>query len=150
ANAVLGVSKATKLVCYNRRVTEMLNNHEEPCMLNLDKEVRQQFHPFPIKLLGRIYIARLSAEGFVFRIDIDDYLSEDEGVESVRSLVSSDILYQGYPETLRLAHILSSFTFNEVLGIQRHLSQQYDIRINRETSIRRSLFGPFSTSSEDF
>jgi len=52
---------------------------------------------------------------------------------------------QGYPETLRLAHIFSTFTANDVIAVQRHLASTYGLRIVPRFSVRRSLFGPFGT-----
>ena len=147
-NIVIGISKSTKLVMQGRNVTEMLNGHHDPCLIDLDREVKSRFQPFPIKLVGRVYVAKLSADGFGFRLDIDNTLSKSQGIQAIQSLMGSDIMEQGYPETLRLAHILSSFTHNEILGIQRFLSCQYNIQISHKVNIRRSLFGPYSTNME--
>ena len=147
-NTVLGISKATKLFIRNKKITEILDNYQGPCLLDLDKEIKTQFQTFPIRLLGKIYVAKLLSNGFAFRLDIDEQISKNEQIKSINSLIGNDIIDQGYPETLRLAHILSSFTYNEILGIQSFLFQQYHIQIHHQTNIRRSLFGPFSTNKE--
>jgi len=66
----------------------------------------------------------------------------------VSKLFGSDLVEQGYPETLRLAHILSTFTANEVIGIQRFISKNYGLRIVSQPNLRRSLFGPFGTGRD--
>jgi len=60
-------------------------------------------------------------------------------------LIASDVVMQGYPETLRLAHIFSTFTANDVIATQRYLAYAYGLRIAPRFNIRKCLFGPFGT-----
>ncbi len=147
-NVVLAFSKATKLAIAGERVTNLLEKMPAPCLLDIDHQIGAQFPPNPVKLLGRIYVAKLSPGGFTFRLDIDRQVPVDGAIDAVSRLSGSDLMEQGYPETLRLAHILSTFTANEVIGIQRFIARNHGLRITSQLSLRKSLFGPFGTGRE--
>ncbi len=147
-NVVLAFSKATKLAISGQRVTHLLEQMPAPCLLDIDREITEQFPSSPVKLLGRIYVAKLAVGGFTFRLDIDRQVPVEGALETVSKLSGCDLVEQGYPETLRLAHILSTFTANEVIGIQRFIAKNYGLRIVSHFNLRRSLFGPFGTGRE--
>jgi hypothetical protein len=147
-NAVIAFSKETKLCFSGKKITRLLDKANYPCMLNIDRIITPQFPSAPVRLMGRVYVAKLTSRGLPFRVDIDRQLSEESAAKAVGRLINSDIVEQGYPETLRLAHILSTFTANEILAIQRHLSIEYGLKLAPRLSFRRSLFGPYGTSTE--
>ncbi|MEM2915317.1 MAG: hypothetical protein QXH91_07975 [Candidatus Bathyarchaeia archaeon] len=70
-------------------------------------------------------------------------LSFEDALSTVQMLMGNDLLVQGYPETLRMAHTLSIFTSLEALALQRLLAENYNIKIQRIENMRRMLFGPF-------
>jgi len=144
-NVVIAFSKATKLLLSGHNVTKLASHAKPPCLIDIDSSVIKQFPTHPIRLLGRIFVAKLAQRGFPFRVDIDRDVPLESEFESVGKLLSNDSVQQGYPETLRLAHILSTFTANEVTGIQRFLCKSYGFRMNPRLNMRRSLFGPFGT-----
>ncbi len=148
-NIVLAFSKATKLAISGQRVTNLLDQMPAPCLLDIDHEISAQFPPNPVKLLGRVYVAKLAAGGFAFRLDIDRQIPAEGAIEAISRLSGCDLVEDGYPETLRLAHILSTFTANEVIGIQRFAAKIYGLKIASQLSVRRSLFGPFGTGREN-
>jgi len=148
SNVVIAFSKETRLCYSGKRITRLLDEADPPCMLDIDRLIAPQFPSTPVRLMGRVYVAKLAQISFPFRVDIDRQLPEESGIAAVGRLINSDLVEQGYPETLRLAHILSTFTANEVLAIQRHLSIEYGLRLAPRFSFRRSLFGPFGTSTE--
>jgi len=47
-----------------------------------------------------------------------------------------------------LAHIFSTFTATEVIGIQRFIVHQYGLKIVTRPNVRRLLFGPFGKGAE--
>lgn len=144
-NTVLAISKDTKLAVSGFKATEFVRGLTPPCLLDIDTEVTKQFPGYPVQLLGRIYVSKLSPHGFAFRLDVDRELSCGAAVEAVQRLLGRELLHQGYPETLRLAHIFSAFTGNEVIGIQRFLTKRYGLRFSPKLSLRKALFGPFGT-----
>jgi len=144
-NTVLAFSKVTSIRVLGRRVTDLVLKYPPPCLFRLDG-------PPPstsLRLLGNVYIARLAGGFSAFRLDVDKGVQEEEGIRALQRLLGNDVLYQGYPETLRLAHILSTFTASEVIGIQRFVAQRYNLRIVVRPSVRKTLFGPFGTRFED-
>lgn len=147
-DSVLALSKSTKLRLMGNEITRFTDHVSSACLIDVDSAVRTHFPPYPVQLLGRIFVAKLFQKGFSFRLDVDLEISRENAIESVRKLVRSDIVSQGYPETLRLAHILSTFTANEVIGIQRFLQGRYGLRAEPSFNLRRSLFGPYGSSWE--
>ena len=142
---VLAFSKNTTLRFSGHKLTDYAEKSEPPCLL--------QINGFPLSsgpmlLLGDVYVAKLTPGVCSFRLDIDRKVPQEQGIEAVQSLLGSDLLVQSYPETLRLAHIFSTFTATEVIGIQRFIARQYGLRIVTRPNVRRLLFGPFGKGAE--
>ena len=143
-NSILAFSKMTKLRVLGRRILDLHLKYRPPWILTID-----DFQPFNLHLLGDIYIAKFTERGYSFRVDIDHTLPDEEKIRAVKRLLGNDSVFQSYPESLRLAHIYSTFTANEVIGIQRFISQQFGIKIISQHNFRRSLFGPYGTEMDD-
>ncbi|MEM2111009.1 MAG: hypothetical protein QXX08_03920 [Candidatus Bathyarchaeia archaeon] len=146
-NSVLSFSKATTARFLGRKITDLTSKHKPPCLFEvggLPISISKTSH-----LLGKIYVAKLSEGGCSFRLDIDRALPSEFRLMAVQKLLGNELLFQGYPETLRLAHIFSTFTANEIVGIQRFITQEYGLKIATCPSIRKTLFGPFGTGFGD-
>jgi hypothetical protein len=143
-STVLAFSKNTTLRFSGHKLTDYAGKAVPPCLL--------QINGFPASLgpvlLGNIYVAKLTRGVCSFRLDIDKKVPQEHGIEAVQCLLGSDLLVQSYPETLRLAHIYSTFTATEVIGIQRFIARQYGLRIVTRPNVRRMLFGPFGKGAE--
>ncbi|UCG37512.1 MAG: hypothetical protein JSV64_04380, partial [Candidatus Bathyarchaeota archaeon] len=113
--------------------------YASPCLLKLNHTERRH----PMHLLGNTYIAKLTRGNCAFRLDTDERLSDAESAEAVQKLLGNDLVVQSYPETLRLAHIFSTFTANEVLAVQRWIIKKGNLKIITRPDIRRLLFGRF-------
>ena len=144
-NTVLAFSKATSLRLLGRRLADLLWKSQPPCLLKIDDA---PVHLGPFCLLGNIYAVKLTEGNCSFRLDIDRRLSGEAGIEAVQKLLGNDLILQSYPETLRLAHIYSTFTANEVIGIQRFITRQCGLKIVVRPNVRRILFGPFGKGPE--
>lgn len=147
-NSVLAISKATRITLSGINASRLLKDAKAPCLLDIDRNVKASFPNHPVQLLGKVYVAKLSARGFAFRLDVDGGLPSNKALESVGKLVANDVVEQGYPDTLRLAHILSSFTASEVIGIQGFLSKNFGLQMFPKVNLRKILFGPFGSSLE--
>lgn len=145
-NIVLAFSKETQLKFLGRRLTAIMEPHQAPCVLPLPGDSQTVS---PVKQLGRIYGVKLSRGNSAFRLDVDKNVPKKEAFHALRKLLGNDLLMQGYPETLRLAHISSTFTAVEVIGIQHYLASNCDLRITIRPNIRRLLFGPFGKGGRD-
>ena len=147
-STVIAISKKTKLRISNHSLTELLENESEPCILEVDEQVTEQFPPYPVRFLGRVFVGKLARSGFPFRIDVDREIPMPETMKGFRELAGTDIVDQGYPETLRMAHILSTFTAGDVLAMQAFAAARFGVQILPKLALRRSLFGPFGTAWE--
>jgi hypothetical protein len=146
SNTIIAISKETRLRLSGHHLTEMVEKCNPPCLLKIDG------YPIVptsnIQFLGNIYVAKLSQGNCSFRLDVDRKLSHQQTLEALQRLIANDVISESYPETLRLAHIYSTFTANEVIGIQRFLSQTYGLKTIIKPNIRRLLFGPFGKGPE--
>jgi len=146
SNTILAFTKITRLRLLGRRLTDYIQRCRPPCLLEMDGYPMTISHT--VRLLGKIFVAKLGAGSCAFRLDIDRKLPEEKALEAVQRLIGNDIIVQSYPETLRLAHIHSTFTANEVIGIQRFLARTHQLKIVTKPDVRKLLFGPFGKGSE--
>jgi hypothetical protein len=147
SNSVLSFAKGTSLRFLGRRITDLVPNYESPCLFEVDDLPLQTSKT--LRQLGKVYVAKLADRGYPFRVDIDRALAPESRIMAVQRLLGNELIFQGYPESLRLAHIFSTFTANDVMGIQRFVTEEYGLRIATRHSIRKTLFGPFGTGAED-
>ncbi len=137
-NIVLAFSKATCLRSNGYLITDLLPEREPPYLL---ETTGLRFKP-PTVLLGDVYVARLNKANLAFRLDIDREIPFPERIAAMERLVGNDV-FQSYPETLRLAHILCTFTANEVIAIQHFITRKHGIQIVNRPDMHRLLFGSF-------
>ena len=139
-STVLAFSKATTLRANGILITEQLPNHDPPYLL----ETTGIHFKSPIVLLGDVYVARLNKANFAFRLDIDKETPVEQRMAALQKLIGNDLYTQSYPETLRLSHILCTFTANEVLAIKHFITRKHGIQIINRPDMHKLLFGPFS------
>jgi hypothetical protein len=147
SNIVMGFSKDTTLRFLDWKITDLVNGYRPPCLFELDSLPLSS--SAATRLLGRIYVAKLARRGCAFRLDVDRSISREESIIAVERLLGNELLYQGYPETLRLAHIYSTFTATDVIGIQRFLIKKYGLRLVSKRNMHRTLFGPYGVRMGD-
>ena len=138
-NTILAFSKATTLRTNGYLITDLLPDKEPPYLL---ETACLRFKP-PTVLLGDVYVARLNKANMAFRLDIDHELPFHCHLEAVEKLIGNDVLRQSYPESLRLAHILCTFTANEILAMQHFITRRHGIQIINRPDMHRLLFGSF-------
>jgi len=138
-NVILAFSKMTNLRADGHRITESLPEHKPPFLLETEG---LRLKP-PMTLLGEVYVARLTKGNLAFRLDIDKGVASELRVEAVEKLLGNDLFAESYPETLRLAHILCTFTANEVLAMQHFVTRRFGLQIVNRPDMHRLLFGVF-------
>ena len=146
-NYVLAISKKTSLSVSGRKLGGLLDDKLTPCLLDVDHAVRTHYGN-NLRFFGRMYAAKLAPSPFTFRLDIDRQVSENEGFDAVSRLLANELLRDNYPETLRLAHVLSRFSASEVLAMQRYVVENYGLKIDAELDVRQVLFGPYGGSGQ--
>lgn len=136
---VLAFSKMTSLRVNGYLITDQLPKHDPPYLL---ETTGVKFKP-PTVVLGGVYVARLNKANYAFRLDIDREIPLQNRLTAVEKLLGNDLYLQGYPETLRLSHILCTFTANEVLAIKHFITRKHGIHIINRPDMHKLLFGPF-------
>jgi hypothetical protein len=144
-STVLAFSKATTLRANGLLITEQLPNRDPPYLL----ETSGLHSKPPMMLLGDVYVARLNRANLAFRLDIDKETGETQRLDSLQKLLGNDLYTQSYPETLRLSHILCTFTANEVLAIKHFITRKHGIQIINRPDMHRLLFGSFGFKGEN-
>ncbi len=145
-NIVLSFSKASSIKFLGRKITDLIIKQKEACLLEINEKMLSISSRRRLRLLGKIYVTKLNGRGYPFRVDIDRVLPREIQIMAVQRLLGNELAFQGYPETLRLAHIFSTFTASDVIGIQRFIAKEYGLKVVTWPSIRKALFGPFGTS----
>ena len=138
-NVVLAFSKMTNLRVNGHLITDLLPEHKPPYLLETEG---LKLKP-PMVLLGDVYVARLTKGKLAFRLDIDKEIRPEPRIEAVEKLLGNDLFTESYPETLRLAHILCTFTANEVLAMQHFVTRRFGLQIINRPDMHRLLFGLF-------
>jgi hypothetical protein len=141
---ILAFSKATTLRANGILITEQLPNHDPPYLL----ETIGIHSKLPISLLGDVYVARLNKANFAFRLDVDKETSPEQRIDAVQKLLGNDLYTQSYPETLRLSHILCTFTANEVIAMKHFITRKHGIQIINRPDMHRLLFGSYGFKGE--
>ncbi len=138
-SVVLAFSKTTNLRINGYLITDIPISRKAPYLL----ETAGLEPKPPIRLLGEVYVANLSHGRCAYRLDIDKENTSEKRIEAVEKLLGNDVFSQGYPETLRLAHILCTFTANEVIAMQHFALSKYGLKIIDRPDVHMLLFGPF-------
>lgn len=138
-NFILAFSKMTTIRVNEHVITELPIEHKPPYMIELEGLKPKP----PLILLGDVYVAKLASSNYSFRMDIDKEATFEQRIWSVEKLLGNDLLSQGYPETLRFAHILCTFTANEVMAMRHFATRKYGLNIVNRPDMHSLLFGPF-------
>jgi hypothetical protein len=139
SSVILAFSKMTDLRLNGQIITNIFQKHKPPCLIEIDN---LRYKP-PLILFGKVYVSRLTNENYAFRLDIDKHLTSEERINAVEKLLGNDLFSQSYPETLRLSHILCTFTANEVIAIKHFISKKFGLKIIYRPNMHRLLFGRF-------
>jgi hypothetical protein len=143
---VLAFSKATTLRANGLLITEQLSNRDPPYLL----ETSGLHSKPPMMLLGDVYVARLNKTNLAFRLDIDKETSVEQRIDALQKLLGNDLYTQSYPETLRLSHILCTFTANEVLAIKHFITRKHRIQIVNRPDMHKLLFGSYGFKGDAY
>ena len=132
---VLAFSKSTRLTSMGQRITDLAVGHTPPYLLK--PIISQRGYT----VIGEVYVANLAPSSYPFRVDV----SQSDGLpimDIFRDLLYSDSIIYGYPETLALAHQLSTFSRLDIIGLRASLESLTGTRLAHEFDVRSSLFSP--------
>ena len=94
--------------------------------------------------LVQTIVAKFSADGLVFRLDVARPMAELPRVLGL--VLYNDAFSVGYPESLRVAHHLSVFTRSEDTALKAYLSKRYLLKRLPAFGLRRMTLGGLSNS----
>ena len=132
--SVFGISKATKLKVLDRAAAP-LTKVPGPAYIDVDTIIKSMIR----NTVGNNSMVKLDKNGPVLRADIVGDRSESLGM-----LLGNDPVAGGYPETLRLAHHISTFSSTEITCLRSHVLNRYDVTELAADDIRSMLLGSIS------
>lgn len=130
-NILAGISKKTKLKILERAAGP-LANVPGPAYIEVDVIIKSLVRG----AVGNNLLARFEKNSPVLRVDV-----VGDRDQALGRLLGNDPVAHGYPETLRLAHHISTFTATEVTCLRSHVLNNYEVTELAADDIRRTLLG---------
>lgn len=125
-------------------------------IIALSKEAISHYHPLYEKIgevdcpfvailsddrSKSVVAARLETEGLVLKAEYFPSKGHEKIAKDFARIVGNDLLGSGYPETLRLAHILCKFSATEVICLRQAILDKTRINVRRKNDARKIIFG---------
>jgi len=136
SNQILGISKSTNLRLISSYALELDFCRSGGVYLDITDSLKMILP----KLHCRVLVAKLSANAPAFRVDCARSNLEDDS-QVLSDLKHNDVIYRGYPETLRLAHHLSTLDISTVNSIRAYLSRKYEMTAVPNDDLRATVLG---------
>jgi hypothetical protein len=135
-NDVLGLSKRTNLAILNQ-FENLLKAMPYSSYIDAGCVIKSLVR----NTLGNNLLVKLGKDEseYVFRADISSANGND--LECLEKLIGNDIVFRSYPESLRIAHHLSTFTTTEVSSLKGFISRNYGAEEVAETATRKNILG---------
>ncbi len=132
-NKLIGISKSTKLKALDRAAAP-LTKVPGPAYIEVEDIIKSLIR----NTIGSNLMVKLEkgTSSPILRADIVGDVRQSLGI-----LLGNDVVAGGYPETLRLAHHISTFTSTEVTCLRSHLLNNYNVTELAAEDIRRTLLG---------
>jgi hypothetical protein len=132
-NMLVGISKSTKLRALDR-ASAPLTKVPGPAYIEVEDIIKSLIR----NAIGSNLMVKLEkgTSSPILRADIVGDVRQSLGM-----LLGNDVVAGGYPETLRLAHHISTFTSTEVTCLRSHILNNYDVTELAAEDIRRTLLG---------
>jgi hypothetical protein len=131
-NTLIGISKSTRLKVLDMAAAP-LTKVPGPAYVEVDDIIKSLIR----NTIGNNLMVKLQKGNIpVLRADIIGDRDQSLGL-----LLGNDIVARGYPETLRLAHHISTFTSTEMTCLRSHVLNNYDVTELAADDVRRILLG---------
>lgn len=141
---IVGVSKKSRVTVEGVHVGALLDNDPTDAgyrrIVTLDAAGTEA--DAETRNLGVPFATRFAPGGFTFRVDVtrQSLLPSEEAV--LEALYANTQMTLGYPNLLRLAHIHSAFTKDEVISLQVKAAHDYQISMRPPEDLS-VIFAPF-------
>ncbi|WP_148680911.1 DNA double-strand break repair nuclease NurA [Candidatus Nitrososphaera gargensis] len=133
-NMMIGISKGTRLKVLERAAAP-LTKVPGPAYIEVDMIIKGLIR----NTVGSNSMVKLEKNSPILRADIVGNRTEALGM-----LLGNDPVAGGYPETLRLAHYISTFTSTDMTCLRSHVLNSYDVTELAADDIRSMLLGSIS------
>lgn len=130
-NQLVGISKTTRLKVLDQLASSLMRRNNA-CYTDVSSIVKSLVS----NIIGKPLLAKLSIDGFVLRVDVLNDPNESLGL-----LVTNDVIANGYPETLRLAHHVSIFTQTDLTCLKSFILSKFAAKEIACEDVRRILLG---------
>ena len=130
-NTVAGISKKTRLKVLERAGAP-LAKVPGPAYIEVDVIIKSLVRGS----VGSNLLVKFDKNSPVLRVDV-----VGDGERTLGRLIGNDPVAHGYPETLRLAHHISTFTATEVTCLRGHVLNNYEVTELAADDIRSTLLG---------
>jgi hypothetical protein len=133
-NVLFGISKSTSFRVLSK-ISAALIQSANAAFMNIQVIIQSLSRT----TIGDNFLVKFGRDSPILRVDIaccDDLISHSLG-----KLVANDSVAGGYPETLRLAHHVSTLTNMEVSCLKAYLLSNFDITQLESEDIRKTLLG---------
>ncbi|MFZ0647193.1 MAG: DNA double-strand break repair nuclease NurA [Nitrososphaeraceae archaeon] len=135
-NTIVGLSKSTKIRILNK-ISHPLTKIKCPGFMDVDLIIKSLAR----NTIGDSLLVKFgnSYTSPILRADIAT--ADGDRDRSLRKILGNDSIARGYPETLQLAHHISTFTSTEIVCLKSHVLNKYDVIELESEDIRKKLLG---------
>ena len=134
-NSMIGISKSSKLKIIDR-ISTPLAKIQGPAYMDVNLIIKSLVR----NTVGDNLIAKFGTHNSpILRVDVVAGNSGKD--EALGKLLGNDSIACGYPETLRLAHHVSTFSSTEISCLRGHVLSNYDVTELASEDIRKTLLG---------
>jgi hypothetical protein len=135
-NAIVGISKSTKLKILDK-ISLPLTKIKSPGFIDVDLIIKSLIRD----TLGDSVLVKIgnSHNSPILRADI--VTPDGDKVGSFGKILWNDSIARGYPETLQLAHHISTFTSTEMSCLKSHVLNNYNVTELASEDIRKKILG---------
>jgi hypothetical protein len=135
-NTIVGLSKSTKIRILDK-ISHPLTKIKGPGFMDVDLIIKSLTR----NTIGDGLLVRFGSNytSPILRADIST--SDQDRGRSLGKILGNDSIARGYPETLQLAHHISTFTTTEISCLKSHILNKYDVIELVPEDIRTKLLG---------
>ena len=135
-NTIVGLSKSTKIRILDK-LSHPLTKIKGPGFMDVDLIIKSLTR----NTIGDSLLVKFGSSyaSPILRADIST--SDRDRGRSLGKILGNDSIARGYPETLQLAHHISTFTTTEISCLKSHILNKYDVIELVPEDIRKKLLG---------
>jgi hypothetical protein len=135
-NTIVGLSKSTKIRILDK-ISHPLTKIKGPGFMDVDLIIKSLTR----NTIGDSLLVKFGSSytSPILRADIST--SDRDRDRSLGKILGNDSIARGYPETLQLAHHISTFTTTEISCLKSHIVNKYDVIELVPEDIRKKLLG---------